>query len=110
MPKKIVFISLPMSGYTKDEIKTQIEQAKMEYLVRFGLATNDVLFMDNADPAVDINPYASVDQLNVYYLGRALKRIASCHEVFFYGNWKLARGCLVEHYVCDTYKIPFVEV
>ena len=90
--KKIVFISLPMSGLKPEEALSNIESAKNEYLKRFNLDPENVWFVDNYYPELNFDTvFGHVDE-SVYYLGRALQRMAKADEVFFYGNWKNARG------------------
>ena len=108
--KKIVFISLPMNGLTPEEILSNIESAKEEYLKRFNLKSDDIWFVENFFPELNFDTAFGHVNGCVYYLGRALQRMAKVDEVFFYGDWKNARGCQIEHEVCERYRIPYVEV
>lgn len=121
MKKKVVFLSLPMSGREEDEIFVDIAMAKTVYLDMTGMDIQDVAFVHNyflsenalrnlRKDAVDrgyafIEPY----HLNVWRMGNALENIAYCDEVFFYGDWENSRGCMLEYSVCINYDIPKLE-
>lgn len=109
MNKKVVFISLPMSGIPDDIVRASIEQAKGVYLSITNLDISQVVFVDtmnNPDPP----EYVKDDQKGVWYLGHSLTHLAKCDEAFFWFGWRKARGCQVEHDVCVTYGIPMTVV
>jgi hypothetical protein len=107
--EKRVFISLPMSGLDMITICENIASAREEYLNRNSSDTQNVIFVDNC--ACRRPPeYLPKEKYGVWYLGHAIVKLSWCDEVFFYGNWKEARGCLIEHEVCERYDIPFTEV
>lgn len=107
--KKKVFISLPMSGLSDDTIFDNLVSAKEEYLDRNRLRLDDVTFIDNF---ICLVPDYGIPESNhgVWYLGYSIVLLSRCDEAFFYGNWKEARGCQIEHEVCEKYGIPFSEV
>lgn len=109
MFKRVVFISLPMSGIDDDLVRENIEKAKAAYLVITGLDISQVVFINNLD--CEKGP-DSIDKthLPTYYLGKALQKLAGCDEAFFWGDWKKARGCMIEHEVCTLYDIPTISV
>jgi hypothetical protein len=43
---------------------------------------------------------------SLVYLGNDIKMLSKADAAFFYENWKDARGCRVEHLVCEEYNIP----
>lgn len=109
MTKKVVFISLPMSGLSDEVIKSNIEAAKAVYLSITKLDISQVAFVTNfncSEPDDTVDPY----RRPIWYLGVALKRISKCDEVFFWFGWQKARGCQVEHDVCVQYNIPIIAV
>lgn len=109
MEKKVVFISLPMSGYSEKRVRENIESAKTAYLTLAKLDITQVVFIDN----LDAGSLGKPDYLNhddVWYLGRALQKLAACDEAFFWFGWRSARGCQIEHDVCLRYDIPFTSV
>ena len=107
--KKKIFISLPMSGLSDDVVFDNLVSAKEEYLDRNRLHLDDVTFVDNLTAP---RPFSIIPMSNcgVWYLGHAIIKLSQCDEAFFFGNWKEARGCQIEHEVCEKYGIPFTEV
>jgi hypothetical protein len=103
-------ISLPMSGLDVDTIFDNLVSAKEEYLDRNRVELKDVAFVDNL--FMTPRPTASLPEAmhGVWYLSHSLRKLSACDEAFFYGNWKEARGCQIEHEVCEKYGIPFTEV
>lgn len=94
---KRVFISVPMNGRTDDQIKQDIQDGKATYLVDH--SHEDIEFVDNyidEDASAIKNPA-------LFYLGESIKRIGTCDDVVFCGDWRSARGCLVERLVYDLY-------
>ena len=106
---KRVFISLPMSGYTELEISENIRNARIEYLNRTKSSYENIWFIDNFSVFGDPLPNTAKTE-PLWYLGRAIRKMSSVDEVFFYGNWKEARGCRIEHEICEVYGIPYMEV
>ena len=108
MSIKLVFISLPMSGLDDEAIMDNIRSAKEEYLTRMNSDIRNTAFIHNFHRYETDPEYYNTPALK--YLGRAIDNIGQADEVFFYGNWKEARGCQIEHKVCELYGIPIVEV
>lgn len=108
--KKKVFISLPMSGQDVDTIFDNLVSAKEEYLDRYRVDPTDVDFVDNLFMCPKPSKFIPESNHGVWYLGKAISKLSSCDEAFFFGNWKEARGCQIEHEVCEKYGIPFTEV
>lgn len=107
--KKVVFISLPISGFSDEHVRANIEAAKTAYLTIEKLDITQVAFVDNLDAGCLGKP-DDLNQEGVWYLGHALQKLAACDEAFFWFGWIDARGCQVEHDVCIQYNIPFISV
>ena len=110
MSKKVVFISLPMSGLDDDVITENILSAKEEYLKRTKKDISEIAFVCNFLGEKERPSYYRYNEPALKYLGRAIDTLGRVDEVFFYGNWEEARGCLIEHKVCELYDIPYMEV
>ena len=118
--KYVVFISLPMSGKSNREIRSEIQAAKKWYLCsnRKKLDIYDVAFVTNLGAEYQLALYVNAsfddltgtfgdkDQDSIWMLGAALQKMAECDEVLFWGQWGKARGCLIEHEVAKKYKLP----
>lgn len=44
----------------------------------------------------------------VYMLGESLKQLDNCKLAAFPEDWNEARGCAIEHLVCEKYGIPTI--
>lgn len=121
---KRVFLSLPMSGRTDEEIEKQIEEMKRWILKSKFFGDEAVIFVHN----LGCNPqgYGIVDDYEEHgidhrcvpaecrneallYLGYAIEQMAYVDYVFFGNGWAKARGCCVERNVATSYHIPVVN-
>jgi len=102
---KIIFISVPMADRTDEDIQKDIEEAKERYAMSHEETGETYCYLDNRtfilpDYATrNLNP----DLIPLAYLGHALETMAGCDDVIFAGDWRKARGCLVERLVYDLY-------
>ena len=103
----MVFVSLPMNGLDRKTIEENFESAQEEFRRRYTLTDKQVIFTSNLFCDA---PSLACEYDGVWYLGHALNAMSQCDAVFFYGNWQEARGCRIEHEVCEQYGIPYVEV
>lgn len=44
----------------------------------------------------------------VYALGESIKLMANADCAYFMKGWNKARGCIIEHEVCERYGIPII--
>lgn len=108
---KRIFLSLPMSGRSDEEIKTQIEEMKAEFLLKNPLDKGEeIAFVHNFEEMeVITNTFDLFEGERktpaLYYLGRAINKMAYCDGVLFAEDFTLARGCLVEEIVAKRYGI-----
>ncbi len=86
-----VMISQPMNGKTKANIEED-RQKIVEQLEKEGHEVlNNVIDIDiKKDP--------------LYYLGQSISIMADADAVVFIGDWKKARGCLIEYQAALAYK------
>lgn len=90
-----IFISMPMSGRTDDEIiaeRNRIAKGIKEVY-------KDAEVIDGFTPGVpaDANP--------IPFLGEAIKRLGDADMVVFANDWYNSRGCRIEYAVCEEYHI-----
>lgn len=99
MDKVKVFISVPMGGRADEEIRHDIDSAKIDI-------SNDPAFEGCEVEIIDnfIEKPEGVGKL--YCLGEAIKKLGDCDYVFMCPGWKLAKGCHVEMAVASNYSIP----
>lgn len=103
---KKIFLSLPMSGRTDEEIKAQIEEMKAEFLLKNPFANGEEIeFVHNLEN--DVDPDGCIDLKNepLLYLSEAIRKLAFCDGAYFGHDWRLARGCIIEFQACWYYNI-----
>ena len=99
MEKKKVFLSLPMRGYTNEQIEEHLKKMKDVYSARH--TGEEFEFVDNF-----IQDDISEDGYkNIYmaYLANAILKMAECDVIFFGKGFEEARGCLSEDYIAAHY-------
>lgn len=101
--KMKVFISQPMRGKTKEEVSALREEAKVKFmeLYKGGEEVEFISSYMNGDGEA-LSP--------LYLLSRSIQMICDCDAVLFVGDWKNARGCRSEHYLCEQYEITIYEI
>ena len=87
------FISQPMKNKTIEQIKNEREEV-IEFLHRNGMKEISSIIENNEDP--------------VYALGESIKLLANADCAYFMKGWNKARGCIIEHEVCERYGIPII--
>ena len=88
-----VMISQPMSG----KIKAQIlkERADVERrLLADGFEIVDTFIFE--EPPTD-------SDVAMFYLGKSIELMSTVDIVYFMQGWHEARGCMIEHTVCQQY-------
>lgn len=96
-----VFISLPMHGKTMDDIHQEIEKACSAVSRIF--PNQEITVIHNADCI------APVDAGRLFFLGSAIQRLDGVDAVYFCPGWEDAKGCQIEHHVCELYGIQRIE-
>lgn len=99
-----LFISLPMRGYTPDQIRAEMDWMKEI----FDDNMNDEFEM--IDSIFTELPPNEVIRDSTWYLGKSIAAMAEADVVLFHPNWREARGCLIEHMICALYEIPYIEL
>lgn len=95
-----VFVSTPMRGRTETEIKESIQRG-FNY-ARDLYIGDDVQLINSYDPDLNavVNP--------VIMLGRSIEKLGYADVCVFMEGWEDARGCNIEHAVCNQYNIPIL--
>ena len=95
-----VFISQPMAYYADNVI----EQVREHICELFSIKNEDLI-----DSFVKTVP-EGIKNNSVWCLGDSIRLMATADLVIFAPGWEEARGCRIEHKVCEEYGIPFTEV
>lgn len=90
-----VFISQPMKGKTNEAIKQERERIIHEL--------GEVVVIDSFFEGA---PY---DEKPVWFLGESLKALSQANEAYFAPGWETARGCKIEHTICEEYGIKIIH-
>lgn len=100
---KKLFISQPMRGLTDEEILKAREEIRIKAEQVIG---EPVELIDSfiADYPGEINKHVPI-----WYLGKSIQFLSQADVVYFGGDWRNARGCLVEHKVAVEYCLDRIE-
>lgn len=93
---KRLFVSLPMRGKKKDEIRDNMQKAyeKVKKLYPY----EEIELMDIfVDPACDLKAFP------IFCLSESLKLMAQANIIYFAPGWKEARYCKVQQQVATMY-------
>lgn len=104
--KPKVFLSVPMRGRSSEEISEERER-----LAR----TAEAFFEEPCDVVdsyfkVDTPEGVFDDKKAIWYLGKALQKMATADVAVFGPRWWDSRGCRIEHNICQLYHIPVLEL
>ena len=98
-----IMISQPMSGLSLSEIAYQRDKIERK-LESLGHEVVNSYFKEfNEENRCDLA------HVPVYYLGKALQKMAECDAVYFAEGWELARGCVIERSVAENYGLIIME-
>lgn len=103
-----VFLCLPMSGRTEEDILKEINEMKEA----------SIHYFQDKHPGCDIvyianyRPEAEEESNNpVFLLGRGIMTLMSQADVcLFSKNWKDSKGCKIEHDIAEAYKIDIMDM
>ena len=88
--KKIVYISLPITGVKESDIMANITFAKM----KINAIGNIGVFSYNPN---DTNkPYS-------YYMAKSIELLLECDAIYLCKGWKKSKGCRAEYEVAKIY-------
>lgn len=94
---KRIFISLPMSNKSEEEIKEELDKRK---------SLLEQLSFEVADTYIENSP--NVKNIALWCLGRSLEIMANCDIAYFCKGWQKARGCLVEYEAAVQYGLQVI--
>lgn len=91
-----VFISQRMNGKTEEEISAYRQRVMDVVSKKF-------------DGCVSFSiPLEPLAYSPVYMLGESIMQLDHCDLAAFPEDWHEARGCAIEHLVCEKYGIPYI--
>ena len=100
---KRIFISQPMRGLTDEEIL----KAREEILIKAEKKIGEPVEL--IDSFIEDYPGEINKHVPVFYLGKSIQLLSQADIAYFGGDWRNARGCLIEHEVATQYGIKIIE-
>lgn len=105
-----IFLSLPMKDVPWPEIEYNLLCMKERFAAaaesKYGFSPDtEIEFVDNLYAGEDGVPSTILHE-PVWYLHKALEKLADCDIALFHSDWEKANGCVIEHAVCTRYNIP----
>lgn len=108
---KIIFLSVPMRGYTDKEIKENL--VKMKKFVEIYMEDESFVCIDNYTAGIrhGIDKIANNSKHpSIYYLSRAIELMSGCDMIFGPEHPAYCHGCSIEASVAEHYEIPLIPV
>ena len=100
---KKLFISQPMRGLKDEEILKAREEIRKTAEKEIGEPVELI------DSFIKEYPGEINKSVPVYYLGKSIQLLSQADIAYFGGDWRNARGCLIEHEVARQYGIKIIE-
>lgn len=109
-----VFLSLPMSGRDLDDVVKELGLMRNKFCEKFcsNIDINKIRFIDNLQGVTSNEDAETLGFLKkkdlitnekLYYLGNAIKRMATCDYIIFSKYYESAKGCKIEEDIAHTY-------
>lgn len=99
-----VFISVGMSGRSREEIEADIKRAEGWLFDNIFNYERDVVVVTNLNCEPPANAYH-----RLYCLGEAIKKLGTCDICYFAKGWRNYKGCRIEMEICKEYGIGIIE-
>lgn len=105
--KTMVFVSLPMRGYSDEEIIVRQEKIFGD----FKADNPDSLLINPFRPSEGLEGHQitiqeAIGKEDVYMLGLSISNLSFADVAVFAKGWENYPGCRIEHKVCTYYDIP----
>lgn len=100
---KKVFISQPMRGLTDGEILKAREEIRLRAEKTIGEPVELINSFIKDYPG-EINKHVAI-----WYLGKSIQFLSESDFAYFGGDWRNARGCVVEYGVAKAYGLEVIE-
>lgn len=95
-----VFISLPMRGKSKEEVRSRQDYILNQFLERHNIINAE--FIDSYIKAVPLD-LVGKKQEGAWCLGDSIKQMSFADVVIFSKDYQSAKGCMIEHVICMEY-------
>ena len=99
-----IFISQPMGGLSDEEVLRNKDCAIKELLMN-----HDYYYLPDHFEVID-SWLGHCNKGPIWCLGESIKLMQEADRVVFLPGWRNARGCRIEHQVCEDYGIRIMEI
>lgn len=102
-----VFISQLMMEKSDEEILKRREELRS--VVTKELESRGIHEIEFIDTFVhdDVPEYVNVP---VWFLAESIRKLSGADYCYFEYGWPAARGCKIEHRICELYNIPILKI
>lgn len=97
----VIMISQPMRGKTTEQIYSERSNLVQELLAQ-GHEVLDTVFPPTYK-------FKDPEKENIFFLGQSIEYMANADAVYFMEGWQNARGCVIEHMICEKYGIKILK-
>lgn len=96
-----IMISQPMAGVSDEELRMKFNALSKEF------AKLHIDVVDNIwqDAPTEGNYYTEP----LFYLAKSINAMGQVDAVYFSPGWQNARGCCIEHKICELYGITILD-
>ena len=94
-----LFISIPMKGRTREDVKYQMTKDKQRLEQLFGVE------FELIDSVIDEDAPKDTTHPALWFIGKSISMMADADLVYFSKGWEGATGCKIEQEIAKTYDV-----
>lgn len=98
-----VFISIPMAGRSDSEVRREMDMVAESIKQEYGDQVEII------DSFITETPPEDSGRGSVWYLAKSIEMLGKANLAVFVGEWKSARGCVIEHHTATLYNISVLD-
>ncbi len=106
--KTMVFVSLPMRGYSDEEITARQDAIFDDFKANDKDAILVNAFIPKTASDGQITMMEQIGRPDVYWLGQSISTLSFADVAVFAKGWENFPGCRIEHKVATYYDIPII--
>ena len=99
-----VFISQPMKGIEQEKINSRREEIIQAIKDRYLNENIEFLYS-----IITEYPNEDIENVPVWYLAKSIDKLSQATLAYFDEGWDNARSCVIEHKICEDYKIKTID-
>ena len=102
-----VFVSQPFSGRTEEKIFEQRREIVSRFVKMYETFTGEKGEFEIIDQYHQAAPEGAG---RFYYLANDIQMMDRADFILFARDWKEAKGCQMEHRLCELYDLHYIEM